>query len=368
MTARPPATSAPSPGVSPGVALPAVVPGRVLRSRRGRLSLRLHVRAGVVCLVLLALALAAGAVAVVTGDFPLSPADAVRALAGQGGQATEFIVLTIRLPRVATGLLVGAALGVSGAIFQSLSRNPLGSPDVVGFNQGAAVGAVLVLLVLGGGALRTSAGAILGGVVTAALIYLLSFKRGVQGYRLVLVGIGVGAVLDSVTAYLLTRADIDDAQRATVWLLGSLNGRGWEHVVPVAVILLALLPAAPPLGRRLRMLEMGDDAAAALGVPVEAARLGLIALAVALTGVAVASAGPISFVALAAPQLARRLTRSAGTGLAPAALMGAFLLVLSDLAAQRVLSGQLPVGVVTGAVGGGYLTWLLVHEWRAGRA
>lgn len=357
MTARTSATST----------LPAIVPGRVVRSRRGY-SLRLDVRGGMVCLGLLALTLAVGAVAVVTGEFPISVAEAVRTLAGQGDQATEFVVLTIRLPRMLTGLLVGVALAVSGAIFQSLARNPLGSPDVVGFNQGAAVGAVLVILLLGGGALRTSTGAILGGLVTAALVYLLSFSRGVQGYRLVLVGIGVGAVLDSVTAYLLTRADLDDAARATVWLIGSLNGRGWEHVVPVAVILLALLPAALPLGRQLRMLEMGDEPAAALGVRVEMVRLGLVALAVALTGVAVASAGPISFVALAAPQLARRLTRSAGTQLAPAALMGAFLLVLSDLAAQRVLAGQLPVGVVTGALGGVYLAWLLAREWRAGRA
>jgi iron complex transport system permease protein len=339
------------------------VTGLVVRSRQ--LSLRLDLRVTLVCAVLLVVIAGLGVLAMLTGEFPITAGEVVRALGGRGDPATEYIVLTLRLPRLLTGVLVGAALGVSGAIFQSLSRNPLGSPDIIGFNQGAAVGALLAILLLGGGPLRTAAGAIIGGLVTAAAVYLLSLRNGIEGYRLVLVGIGVGAILESTTAYLLIEADLDDAMRATGWLIGSLNGRGWEHVVPVAAALVVILPAALFLGRQLRVLELGDEAAKALGVPVEPVRLGLIALAVAFTGIAVASAGPIAFVALAAPQLAQRLTRSAGTSLLPAALMGSLLLVSGDVVAQRTLGGQLPVGVVTGTIGGVYLAWLLVHNWRA---
>jgi iron complex transport system permease protein len=162
---------------------------------------------------------------------------------------------------------------------------------------------------------------------------------------------------------------VHDAQSAAVWLTGSLNGRGWEHVQPVSIALLILVPAALFMGRVMSMLEMGDDAATALGVDAERSRLRLIVLAVAMTAVATASAGPVGFIALAAPQLARRLTRRPGVGLLSSLLMGAFLLALSDLAAQRLLAPtQLPVGVMTGAVGGCYLAWLLAREWRSGRS
>ncbi|GAA4985276.1 FecCD family ABC transporter permease [Actinopolymorpha pittospori] len=340
--------------------------GRILRTRNGGLSLRIDSRVLVVCLLILAAALAVCVVSIGTGDFPLSPAEVLRTLTGHGSKATEFVVITLRLPRMLTGLLVGAALGVGGAVFQSLSRNPLGSPDIVGFTTGAATGAVIALLVFHAGAAVVAVAAIVGGLVTALLVYLFAWKRGVQGYRLVLIGIGVSAMLASVNSYLLTRADVRDAQAAAVWLTGSLNGRGWEHVLPVAAALLVLLPILLLFGRRLRLLEMGDDTATALGVPAERSRLILIVVAVAITAVATASAGPIGFVALAAPQVARRLVRAPGVGLVSSALMGAFLLVASDLAAQRLLAPtQLPVGVMTGAVGGVYLAWLLAREWRS---
>ncbi|WP_020574999.1 FecCD family ABC transporter permease [Actinopolymorpha alba] len=341
------------------------VRGTVLRSRGGRLSFLVDMRALVVCVALAAAALAVGLVGIATGDFPVSVPDVFRTLVGEGTKATDFIVLTLRLPRVLTALLVGAALGVGGAVFQSLSRNPLGSPDIVGFTTGAASGAVVALLVFHAGALVVSGAAIGAGMLTALLVYVLAFRRGVQGYRLVLIGIGISAVLSSVNSYLITRADVTDAQGAAIWLIGSLNGRGWEHVRPVAAALILLLPVVFLLGPRLRLLEMGDDAAKALGVSAERSRLALVVAAVAVTAVATASAGPVGFVALAAPQLARRLTRQPGVGLVTSALMGAFLLVTSDLAAQRLFAPtQLPVGVMTGAVGGVYLAWLLAREWR----
>jgi iron complex transport system permease protein len=265
---------------------------------------------------------------------------------------------------VLTALLVGGAFGIAGAIFQSISRNPLGSPDIIGFTMGSVTGALIVILIIDGSTGQVALGAVLGGVVAAAVVYLLALRGGVQGYRLVLVGIGVSAMLQSVNAYLITRATRDDAFAAAHWIVGSVNGRGWEHVWPVSACLAVLVPLAFVLARPLAMLEMGDDAARSLGVDAERSRLALVFVAVLLTAVATASTGPIAFVALAAPQLARRLTRAASPGLGTAALMGALLLVASDLAAQRLFTTDLPVGVMTGAVGGIYLCWLLSTGWR----
>ena len=332
------------------------------------MAVRIAPRSVGVGLALSAALLALLVVSVGTGEFEIPPGEVVAALVGQGDRSTEFVVETLRLPRALTGALVGAALGIGGAIFQSVTRNPLGSPDVVGFIQGASAGAVLEIVVVGGGTFAIAAGSVVGGIGTAVLVYVLSFRGGgVTGYRLVLVGIGISAMMIAVTDYLLTRSSLDQALASQVWLTGSLNGRGWEHVRPVAAGLAVLLPLAALLTRPLRSLELGDDAARALGVPVERARLALIFVAVALTAVAVASAGPIVFVSLAAPQIARRLTRVPGPGVGCAALMGAVLLVGADCASQRLFGDvQLPVGVVTGVAGGAYLACLLTREWRRG--
>ena len=198
--------------------------------------------------------------------------------------------------------------------------------------------------------------------MTAIVVYLLALRGGVQGYRLVLVGIGVSAVLQAVNAALVARATREDAFEAAHWMIGSVNGRGWEHVWPVAGALAVLVPLALVLARPMALLEMGDDAARALGVPAERTRLALILVGVGLTAVATASTGPIAFVALAAPQIARRLTRSAEPGLVSAAVMGALMLVASDLVAQRVLSVDVPVGIVTAGLGGVYLASLLARR------
>ncbi|WP_433548312.1 FecCD family ABC transporter permease [Streptomyces sp. CA-294286] len=342
-------------------------PARAVRSRGG-LSLRLDVRAVVASLVITAVALAGGIVVIGSGDFPMTPGEVVSTLLGDGLPAQEFIVRELRLPRVLTALLVGAALGLSGAVFQSISRNPLGSPDVLGFGQGATVGALVVIVLFQGNSWAVAAGALAGCLLTGVLVYVLAWKRGVHGYRLVLVGIGAAAMLTAVMQYLLTKADLVDATRAVLWITGTLDGRGWEQVLPLAAVCAVLVPLVLGHGRALRMMEMGDDAAYALGVPVERARVVLILCAVLLMGVATSAAGPIAFVALSAPQLARRVTRSPGPNLMPSALMGAALLVVADWAAQQAFGErQLPVGVVTGVVGGCYLLWLLVTERKAGR-
>ncbi|MFF4693153.1 FecCD family ABC transporter permease [Streptomyces sp. NPDC001307] len=334
----------------------------------GGLSLRLDLRALLVVVLLLAAACAAGVALIGTGDAKIPAADVLRTLAGNGNAYQDFIVNELRLPRVLVGLLVGAALGLGGALFQSVSRNPLGSPDVLGLSQGSTAGALVVIVLLSGSTTQVTIGALMGGLVTGLAIYLLAWKQGVHGYRLVLVGIGVSAIATAVNGYLLTKADLVDAARAVVWMTGSLNGRDWDQVWPLLALCAVLVPLVLVNARGLRMLEMGDDVANALGVRVQRVRLVLMVCAVLLTAAATAAAGPVSFVALTAPQLARRLTRSPGPNLVPSLCMGAALLVAADWASQRAFGAdQLPVGVVTGVLGGGYLLWLLVTERRAGR-
>ncbi|MEU0618089.1 iron chelate uptake ABC transporter family permease subunit [Streptomyces albogriseolus] len=334
----------------------------------GGLSVRLDVRAFTVVVLLMLLALGASVLLIGTGDFPMSASDVLRSLAGQGTEGQEFIVTELRLPRVLVGLLVGASLGIGGALFQSISRNPLGSPDILGLGQGATAGALTVIVLFSGSANQVALGALAGGLLTGIAIYVLAWKRGVHGYRLVLVGIGVSAVVTAVNGYLLTKSDIVDAARAVVWMTGSLDGRDWDQVWPLLALCAVLVPVVLANSRALRMTEMGDDVSNALGVRVERLRLVLMLSAVLLTASATAAAGPVSFVALTAPQLARRLTRSPGPNLVASMCMGAALLVLADFVSQRAFGAeQLPVGVVTGVVGGVYLLWLLVTERRAGR-
>ncbi|MGW6061467.1 FecCD family ABC transporter permease [Streptomyces sp. NPDC055189] len=335
---------------------------------RGGLSFRLDVRTAVVVAVLIVAALAASVVLIGTGDFYIPTADVIRTLLGNGDAGQEFIINDLRLPRVLVGLLVGAALGLGGAIFQSISRNPLGSPDILGLGQGSTAGALIMIVLFQGTAVQVAGGALVGGLVTGFAIYVLAWKRGVHGFRFVLVGIGVSAFVTAVNGYLLTKADLVDAARAVVWMTGSLNGRDWDQVWPLLVLCAILVPLVMTYARPLRMLEMGDDVGYALGVPVERTRIVLMGSAVLLTAAATAAAGPVSFVALTAPQLARRLTRSPGPNLLPAMFMGATLLIVADWASQRAFGAdQLPVGVVTGVLGGIYLLWLLVIERKAGR-
>ncbi len=334
----------------------------------GSVSLRIEQRALAVGVLLVLAAFVMAVLLIGTGDFDIAPWDVVQTLLGNGTPANDFIVNDLRLPRVLVALLVGAALGMAGAVFQSVTRNPLGSPDLLGFSYGSAVGALVVIVLMNGSATEVAVGALIGGLLAGAAVYLLAYKRGIHGYRLVLVGIGASAMLVAVIQYLLTKAQLVEASRAMVWLTGSLAGRDWAQVWPLLLTCAVLFPLVLGQSRALRMIEMGDDAAYAVGVRVERTRLLLMLAAILLTTAASAAAGPISFVALAAPQLARRLTRSPGANLLTGALMGSVVLLLSDWASQRAFGAdQLPVGVVTGLVGGVYLLWLLVTERKAGR-
>lgn len=335
--------------------------------RLGSLSLRWRPRAALACLVLAGIGLALAAALLGTGSLALGPAEVFASLLSQGQDPTaQRIVQRVRLPRVLTASLVGAALGMAGAIFQSISRNPLGSPDVIGFTTGAASGAIVQIILFDAGPLATSLAALAAGLCTALAVVLLA-RRGATagGYRLVLVGIGVGASLSGLNSLLLVTGNLDQAMYAQLWLAGSLNTRTWSHVVPAALGLLASVPLALYHGRRLEVLELGDASAAQLGVAVERVRLQMVLVAVGMTAIATAAAGPIAFIALAGPQLARRLTRSAGVPLLSGALMGAVLLLAADLLGQRLAYvANLPIGLMTGLLGGFYLLWLLLRSRR----
>ena len=301
------------------------------------------------------------------GDFPLSVGKVLGAVFGEGSKDAEFIVGTLRLPRALTGMMVGAALGMSGAVFQSIARNPLGSPDIIGFESGAAAGAVVMITVFDASNTGVAAGAIAGGLLTALVVYLLAYQRGLAASRLVLVGIGIGFTASAAVDYLITRAQIYDVQRAAVWLTGSLNGRSWDHVRTIGFALLVLAPLVVLAQRSLDRLELGDDTATALGVRVGHSKPFLILLAVGLAALAVAAAGPIVFVAFVSAPIARRLTSTPGACVVPAACVGAFVTTAADLAARRVFAPtEFPVGIATAVIGAPYLLWLLSRKARTG--
>lgn len=332
----------------------------------GERTLLLHRRSWVVGLLLAILALTIALVSITTGSYEISATQALDALTGGGSATDRFIVRDQRLPRALAALLVGAALGASGTIFQTLSRNPLGSPDIVGFTTGSATGGLVAILVAGSPSGNSiTIATILGGLLTTTLVVLFTLRRGLTGDRLILSGIALGAMLAAINDYLLSRAPIEAAETAKAWQYGSLNAISWPPLVPLTLALAVLLPIALTMNRSLRTLELGDDLATAMGLPTQRVRLWAIIIGIALCGIAVATAGPIGFLALAAPHLARSLTHSPGISIATAAVMGSTILVTADLLASRLLSPfQIPVGLVTSAIGGGYLLWLLIRQSR----
>jgi ABC-type enterobactin transport system permease subunit len=319
----------------------------------------------------LAVPLAAAAVLVLLsavslgrGDFPIGLGDVLRTLAGLGEKTQEFIVLELRAPRIVVGLLVGLALGVAGALFQTFARNPLASPDVLGISQGASVGAVAAIVLTGGGAIGVPLAALAGALVTGALLFALTWRAGIDGYRLVLVGIALWSVMAALIDWLLTHAEIYDAAAAYVWITGSLNARTWDHAVPLVLSVAALVPLALAAGRVLGVLQLGDDTARGLGVRLPLAQSAVVLIAVALVATSVAAAGPISFVALVVPQIAVRLTGGSRPPLLASGLLGAVLVVGADVTTRTVLPQALPVGILTAAIGAPYLLWLLVRGRR----
>ncbi|UWP85407.1 iron chelate uptake ABC transporter family permease subunit [Dactylosporangium fulvum] len=333
--------------------------------RAGRFTTTVSARSIAVGVAGLVATVAVAVVGIGKGSFTIPPGDVVDVLLGGGTPAQRLIVLDLRLPRILTALLVGAALAVSGALTQTLTRNPLASPDVLGVTNGASLGAVAVIVLAGPASGAVPLAALAGGLLAATLVYVLAWRRGVDGYRLVLVGLGFGELAQSGVSWFLVRAEIVDATRATVWLNGSVAGAEWAQVRPLAAALAVLLPLAVATSFTLQAMQFDDDVARSLGVRLQAGRLAVVLTAVALAAGSVAAAGPIEFVAFVVPQIALRLCGGSRPPLVVSAVLGALLVSVADLTARSLLTDrELPVGLVTAIVGAPYLLWLLVRTNR----
>ena len=298
------------------------------------------------------------------GTIKIPMIDVANAIIGRADERTELVVRTLRLPRILAAALVGAALAISGTIFQGIARNPLVSPDIIGVNSGATL-AAMSAMILGIGSVSVPMAAFVGAITATVLIYVLSWHRGISTDRMILVGIGVGAVMGAGTTYLTIRFPVEVVRPAIVWSMGSFYATNWGDVVLVAIAIAVLLPIAMVLMDSLQSLQYGDILSRSLGVPLERTRLILIVVGCALAAVCVSIAGPIGFVALIVPHMARMISGPpTSSSLLFTALLGANMLLLSDIVAQHALSVSLPVGVVTGAVGAPYFLYLLYRYNR----
>ena len=276
-----------------------------------------------------------------------------------------YFVQSVRLPRMLAAVAVGAALGIAGRIFQTISGNPLGSPDIVGLSTGCATGALIAIIILGSSPAVTGIGALLGGLASGAFILACAGGMRVTGIRVVLVGIGCSAALRAVNS-LIVKAPLEAAQRAQLWSAGSFSGVTIARLTPLLIVIAGVVAVCAVYAVPLGLVAMGDDIATGLGVRVRQTRVLLIVVAILLVASATAVAGPVAFVALAAPHVAHRLCAAGGVGFASSALVGAVLVLVSDICAQRLVApAELPVGVVTGVVGGLYLLWLLIREVKS---
>lgn len=330
--------------------------------RAGGIALRLEPRIFALTFIAIGVMLLLGLWAVSLGSYTMPLTEALAAIRGQGTQEQVFVVQTLRLPRIVCAVLIGGALAVAGAIFQGVVRNPLVSPDIIGIDTGASLFAVFWIVTGQPGALLPIA-AFAGAVLTAAIIYTLTWKRGVDTDRLILVGIGVGAAVAAGITYLTVRFPVEIVRPAEFWLMGSLTGSNWRDVVSLLITAALLVPLAIILARPLRTLQLGDDITRGLGIPLERVRLGLIVVGCGLAAVSVSIAGPIGFVALMVPHVARMLSGPVSGGvLLFTAALGAIFLLGADMIAQHGLPVTLPVGAITAAVGAPYFLYLLYRS------
>lgn len=317
-------------------------------------------RRATVVLAVVGAVLVVSLVTLSVGDYAIAPADLWRTLTGGGSRLESYVVFQVRAPRLVMALLVGACLGIAGALLQSLLRNPLASPDLLGISGGSGVAAVFTLLILGITGPVLALAAFAGGIIVAAFLLFAGHRRSDGGYRLILAGVGVGFLAMSLTSYLMLRAKVELAQDALVWLTGSLSATPWWNVLTVLVVAVAALPAVYACARWLPLTQMGASSAASLGVRTDTVRIVAVGTAVLLTAVTCAFVGPISFIALCAPAIARPLLGHGAIGIGTSAAVGAALLTSADLVAQFAIPGHsVPVGVVTGALGAVFLLWLL---------
>ncbi|GAA4701503.1 iron complex transport system permease protein [Promicromonospora umidemergens] len=336
----------------------AVADLRTVRRRR-----QVLVVAGMILVVLVA-----GTGALLVGAAGLSPGQAIAGALGLGDKGDVFIIQKLRLPRIEAAVVVGAAFGLAGALFQATLRNPLASPDILGISSGASLGAVIGLLALGLSGVALSGLAFAGAGIIALAIWLLAWRKGLHSIRFVLVGVGFAYLCSSLLAWAMARSQEHEAAAVLTWTVGSVSDIRGEQLALVAAGTLVLSAAVAVVARLQGPLSLGDDNARALGVHVDAARIGTLLLAVALVALATSAAGPIAFVALVAPAIARRLVNDGGAALTASTATGAALTLVADVVGQHALLGvAAPVGIVTGLVGAPYLLWLLATTEKRSR-
>ncbi|WP_296072048.1 iron chelate uptake ABC transporter family permease subunit [uncultured Agrobacterium sp.] len=323
-------------------------------------------RRRIVITILSMILIAASAVTLMVGQSFTSPTDVIRVLMGEEIPGVTFTVGQLRLPRALLSLLAGMSFGLGGVAFQIMLRNPLASPDIIGISSGASAAAVFAIVVLKMSGPLVSVFAVIAGLGVALVVYLLALRNGAAGTRLILVGIGVSAMLESFIAYVLSVAPAWSLQEAMRWLTGSVNGAKMAQLLPLSIALLLFGGLLVSRARDLEALRLGDDAAAALGVSVGLTRVLVIIAAVGMIAFATAVCGPIAFVAFLAGPIAARIIGNNGSLLIPAALIGAVLVLVGDYCGQFLLPGRYPVGVVTGALGAPYLIYLIVRVNRSG--
>ncbi|ADD44157.1 FecCD family ABC transporter permease [Stackebrandtia nassauensis] len=334
-------------------------PGTLLLRARG-VSLLLPVRPVLVTAALCLALFASCALSVAVGNGHTTGMRAVAALFTAEDVGAWRIVNLLRLPRFVAGALAGAALGAAGCLIQTLARNRLATPDLVGVTDGATVGVLLSVLGTSAGTLGAWWAGPAGAMAAAALVMLLAGGLGTTGYRILVVGVGLSVAIDSITELVLARQNLHAAQGLLTWTLGYLNGRDYASALPVLIGLAVLIPVAVLCSARLRALHFGDDTASTLGVSPGATRALALLIAVLLAGLAVGVAGPIAFVAMAAPVLASYMSGRSRVPVLVAALAGAVLVSLADTLGRGLGEVEIPVGVLTSLLGGPFLLWVLL--------
>lgn len=327
---------------------------RSSRTRRRR-------RDTIVLIALAAVIVALFALSLVWGNRVVPLGDVLRVIGGENVPGASFVVGELRLPRAIGAVLAGMAFGLGGTLFQTMLRNVLASPDVIGISAGASASAIIAIGMFGASGIVVSGVAVLGALGAALLVWAFAYRRGLSGMRFVLVGIAVAAALNAVISYVLTRSGVKAAQESVIWMTGSLSRSLWDQLAPTAPVLLVLVGAGLITASKLQALRLGDDTAQALGVRVQRARFGIIVCGVLLVAVATSLTGPIAFVAFLSGPIAIRLVKRTESVPIAAALVGALLVLGADLVAQHLLPAALPVGVVTGAIGAPYLLFLLMR-------
>lgn len=336
--------------------------------RGGPFSLLVGRRPALAALGLAALGLLAVVISAYAGQSDLGVSRTFQAVLGQGDRFDVLLVQKFRLGRITVGLVAGAALGLAGCLTQTLARNRLATPELLGVNDGATAAVLFSVTVSATGTFGAWWAGPLGALVAVLLVTAVSGGLGQRGYRVLVVGLAMSALASAVTQVIISRRSLNSASSLYVWTSGSLNGRSYSVALPVLAGLCVLVPLALVAARHLAVLRFDDSTASSLGAGPGRVRVLCMLLAVALAGLAVGICGPVGFVALASPVIASRLAGPLRVPLIGSMLTGAVLVVVADTIGRIVFPGtELPVGVVTTVLGGPFLLWVLLGRSAATR-